>query len=95
MGNKRCFNFAYGIPLNRLRFRQGGNASSSLFVLFRALASLVNDPWSGDEATDSDVGGSSLTQNNLLLNMLDLAMKELAKNQGKACPRPDVSMCGL
>ncbi|VDK34929.1 unnamed protein product [Taenia asiatica] len=83
------------ISSNLVGLRQGGNTSSSLFLLFRALTNLVNGSWSGNEETESSVDGNWLAQNNLLLNMLDLAMKELAKNQGKACPCPAVSMCGL
>ncbi|KAL5962036.1 Cytoskeleton-associated protein 5-A [Taenia solium] len=57
---------------------------SSLSTYIVALTNLVNGSWSGNEEIESSVDGNWLAQNNLLLNMLDLAMKELAKNQGCA-----------
>ncbi|KAH9287237.1 Cytoskeleton-associated protein 5 [Echinococcus granulosus] len=54
---------------------------SSLFTYIVALTSLANGQWSGNEAAESDIGRSWLAKNNLLLNMLNLAMKELAENQ--------------
>ncbi|KAL5111518.1 Cytoskeleton-associated protein 5-A [Taenia crassiceps] len=53
---------------------------SSLPTYIVALTSLVNGPWSGNEATESFCG-SWLAQNNLVLNMLDFAVKKLVENK--------------